>query len=59
MNLTRWRRWWRDDDDREDVCSDNQGTITFNYLQQRPKDCTTDDLCPGVQTTDPTGIVEA
>lgn len=49
---------WPDEDDcREDVVS-RDGTVIFNYLQQRPEDTTVRPLTPLEQigTTDPHGI---
>jgi hypothetical protein len=54
-----WRPWKRErrEEDREDVISED-GTITFNYLQQRPVDTTERPQTPleEIGTTDPWGI---
>lgn len=53
-----WFRPWRYEQDREDVRSDDDGNVTFNWLQQRPVDTTERPPTPveAAGTTDPWGI---
>lgn len=57
MNRVRQPRWCAQD--REDVIS-RDGTITFNYLQQRERDTTERAQTPLEEagTTDPHGITD-
>jgi hypothetical protein len=49
------RRLWRRNGEREDVCNDEAGIITFNYLQQsEPEE--SGDCEIGPTTTDPWDI---
>jgi hypothetical protein len=48
---------WHRPGEREDVCNDGAGTITFNYLQQSEPDDSGD--CEiGLTTTDPWDITD-